>query len=138
MEFETALVQSLMAAERGAHEFMASRCKLSVAGRETEGKMLRDRMDVEFVEADVEIGFNLVDMAERESRGGDLPLASRVLRDAEGVFKDIERRLQSVGRRDRECFGPLVQELRRAIDVAKLHALPQRFEDPRGSHGQLQ
>ena len=88
------------------------------------GALLRDRMDVEFVEADVEIGFNLVDMAERESSVGNLPLAARVLHDAEGVFEDIGLRLQRAGPRQRESFEPLVEELRREIDLAKLHSSP--------------
>ena len=85
------------------------------------GAPLRDRMDVEFLEADVEIGFNLVDMAGRECMQGDLPLASRVLQDAEDVFRDLELRLVRAGARERESFAPLVQELRREIDLAKPH-----------------
>jgi hypothetical protein len=74
-------------------------------------------MDVEFVEADVEIGFNLADMAAGELRLGNLPLAARVLQDAEDVFHDIVRRLERAADRDRESFGPLVEELRREIDL---------------------
>ena len=85
------------------------------------GALLRDRLEVEFVEADVEIGFNLVDMARTELSGGNQPLASRVLRDAESVFEDIECRLERAGARNRESFGPLVQELRREIDKARRH-----------------
>lgn len=83
------------------------------------GAPLRDRMDVEFVEADVEIGFNLVDMAERELSLGNRSVVSRVLQDADNVFHDIERRLERASVRERESFQPLVQELRREIDLVK-------------------
>ena len=85
------------------------------------GAPLRNRMDVEFVEADVEIGFNLVDMAERELVLGDRPLASRLLEDAENVFHDIEQRLERAGERNRACFAPLIGELRRELDLAQQH-----------------
>lgn len=84
------------------------------------GSLLRNRIEVGFVEADVEIGFNLVDLAETESGRGNASLASRVLQDAEDVFHDIEQRLQRVAPGDRGSFGPLVGELRREIDLAKL------------------
>lgn len=89
------------------------------------GAPLRDRMDVEFVEADVEIGFNLVDMAAQELDSGNQTLASRLLEDAEGVFQDIGQRLEKTGAGSRASFGPLVAELRKSIDVARqrqLHA----------------
>jgi len=82
------------------------------------GAPLRDRMDVEFIEADVEIGFNLVDLAEQERNLGNLPLATRVLHDADAVFQDIQRRLERGPERNRDSFSPLVEELRREIDAA--------------------
>ena len=84
------------------------------------GAPLRDRIVVEFVEADVEIGFHLVDMAESERAQGNLPRFSRVLADAEEVFHDIERRLHRTGVRERESLQPLVAELRREIDSARV------------------
>ncbi len=80
------------------------------------GAPLRDRMDVEFVEADVEIGFKLVDMAGSELDRGNLWLVSRVLADAEEVYRDIESRLERAGERQRDSFQPLVEELRRELD----------------------
>lgn len=85
---------------------------------------MRNRIEVEFVEADVEMGFNLVDMAEAECGRGNPVLASRVLEDAEDVFDDIQRRLQRLDAGNQGCFGPLVGELRREIDLAKSHNLP--------------
>jgi len=87
------------------------------------GALLRHRKDVEFVEADVEIGFSLVDMAESESSAGNRLLAARVLQDADGVFQDIERRLERAGPRERGPFVPLVEELRRVMDRAKVEIL---------------
>jgi hypothetical protein len=85
---------------------------------------LRDRIQVGLVEADVEMGFTLVDMAETESARGNPALASRVLRDAEGVLHNIEQRLERLAVGEREPFAPLVQELRRQVDLAKLRNSP--------------
>lgn len=79
------------------------------------------RVRVEFVEADFEIGFNLVDMAEAEGICNHPTEAVRALKEAEDVFADIQRRLQGLATADSRHFEPLVGELRRAIDLAKLH-----------------
>jgi hypothetical protein len=76
----------------------------------------RDRLEVGFVEADVEIGFSLVDMAHAEFNRGDPLVATRVLEDAEDVFKDIEQRLDRLGSTEHGHFAALVVELRREID----------------------
>src|SRR4051794_2420549 len=86
------------------------------------GRPLRNRIEVEFVEADVEIGFNLVDLAGQEFQSGHSSVATRVLRDADDVLQDIERRLSRLGNADRECFRPLIEELRREVNVAKSRA----------------
>jgi hypothetical protein len=85
------------------------------------GSHVRNRIEVAFVEADVEIGFNLVDMAETERGRGNPFLAARVLEDAEDVFHDIQRRLDRLGVVERGHFEALVGELRREIDQAKAH-----------------
>lgn len=92
------------------------------------------RLDLEFVEADVEIGFSLVDMAGKERSLGNLPLAARLLHVAEEVFHDITQRLEQADVRERESFGPLMEELRREIDSAAgraegVNRLPERGED---------
>jgi hypothetical protein len=74
---------------------------------------------VHLVEADVEIGFNLVDMAREEFESGRSSVAERVLRDADGVLEEIELRLSQLDTANRECFGPLIAELRREVSVAK-------------------
>ena len=82
---------------------------------------MRDRIEVGILEADVEMGFTLVDMAEAEWSGGDPSVASRVIENAEDVYRDIEQRLPRLGVLERVCFMALVGELRREIDVARGH-----------------
>jgi hypothetical protein len=76
----------------------------------------RDRLEVGFVEADVEIGFNLVDMAQAEFERGNPLIATRVIEDVEDVFKDIQHRLDRMGPTEHGHFAALVGELRREID----------------------
>lgn len=80
-----------------------------------------NRMAIELVEADCEIGFSLVDVAEMESDSGDRELAVRALDDADKVVLDIEQRLVRLAERNRTPFGPLVCELRRQIKQARSH-----------------
>jgi hypothetical protein len=65
------------------------------------------------VEADIEIGFCLVDSV--ESCPAD---AARLVANAEEVYQDVLARLKRLEPSDRESFEPLVTELRRAIDLA--------------------
>jgi hypothetical protein len=83
------------------------------------GGTLGDRIAIEFVEADVEIGFNLVDLATRESTLRNPSLATRALHDADEVLQDIDERLLRLGDRDRASFAPLIAELRREVEQAK-------------------
>jgi hypothetical protein len=82
------------------------------------GARLGDQVNAEFVEDDVEVGFSLVDAAEREYAQCNLPAACRILKNAEEVLREIERRLERADAGQRESFGPLVAELRREIDCA--------------------
>ncbi len=84
------------------------------------GAQLLDRIQTELAEADVEIGFNLVDLAEEESRVGDVSAASQTLAAAEGVLKDLSQRLFQLGTSKSTPFQPLVAELRKTIELAKL------------------
>ena len=68
---------------------------------------------VELVEADIEIGFRLVDMLEALP-GEKFGLASAV----EGVYADVLARVKRLEPLERESFEPLVTELRRAINLA--------------------
>ena len=83
------------------------------------GTASADRLRVEFVEADSEMGFRLVDLAEVEWKQGHVSGASRLLEDAEGVFEDANHRLQQFGACESAPFVPLVGELRRAINLAR-------------------
>jgi hypothetical protein len=71
------------------------------------------RVRVELVEADFEIGFSLVDLA--DSRPSE---ASRLLANAEEVYADIQARLTGLPSSEGDSFKPLATELRRAIDLA--------------------
>jgi hypothetical protein len=82
---------------------------------------MRHRMRVRFAEADVEIGFSLVDMAEAEALSGDFARAAQILADAENIFLDIQQICAKLSDRERDPFLPLLGELRRAIGLARLH-----------------
>ena len=71
------------------------------------------RVSVELVEADIEIGFCLVDLV--ESCPAD---AARLVANAEEVYEDALARITRLEPADRNSFEPLVTELRRAIDLA--------------------
>jgi hypothetical protein len=80
------------------------------------------RVRVQFAEADFEIAFSLVDMAEEEAIRGNYAKATRILKDADDVFLDIQQILRRLTISDRDPFAPLLGELDRAIGLAKLHA----------------
>jgi hypothetical protein len=77
-----------------------------------------DRIRVELVEADVDSGFGLVDLALEEYHSGNLAFAQRALHDADDVLTDIERRLRQLDVEHSRPFGPLVEELRKAVQAA--------------------
>ena len=78
-----------------------------------------ERIQVELIEADVDIGFGLVDSALGELRAGNLTFARRALQDAEKVLLDIDERLRQIDEERRGPFGPLVDELRKSIRAAE-------------------
>jgi hypothetical protein len=65
------------------------------------------------VEADIEIGFCLVDLA--ESCPAD---AARLLANAEEAYAEVLARLNRLQPAERGSFQPLLAELRRALDLA--------------------
>jgi hypothetical protein len=79
------------------------------------GRKLADRILIELIEADVEIGFALVDEAKAYRASGQPEFSSRALLDAEDVVADIERRLQGLDGSESDPFGPLLAELRNEI-----------------------
>ena len=80
---------------------------------------LRDRIEVGFIEADVEIGFSLVDLADEQSKCGNSASVARILHDADDVLDDIGRRLSRLAVADQASFGPLVAELRRELALLR-------------------
>ena len=71
------------------------------------------RVLVELVEADIEIGFRLVDML--EALPGE---TSRLAAAVEDVYTGVLRRVKRLQPPEQESFEPLIIELRRAIDLA--------------------
>ena len=82
------------------------------------GRKVADRILVELIEADVEIGFRLVDEAKAYLLSGHPEFSIRVLQVAEDVVADIQRRLQRLGQSESWPFDPLVNELRDEIAAA--------------------
>jgi hypothetical protein len=75
------------------------------------------RVRVELIEADLEIGFNLMDLA-----GCNPADSSRLVADAEEVFRDLLARVKKLEPSEGSNFLPLITELRRAIDLAAPNA----------------
>ena len=82
-----------------------------------------ERIPAELIEADIEIAFSLVDMAEECLRERDVISAGRVLRDADDVLLDIRRRVAALCSEKRWPFDPLLGEVNRAIALAKSHTV---------------
>jgi hypothetical protein len=78
-------------------------------------RKLIDQVLVQLVEADVDIGFGLVDQAKAYRANGQAEFSSRALQEAESIVLDIERRLQSLGEDEAGPFAALVAELRNEI-----------------------
>jgi hypothetical protein len=76
---------------------------------------LADKVLVQFIEADVDIGFGLLDEAMAFLASGHPELSVRVLQDAAGIVADIERRLQRLSDSESGPFHPLLTELRNQI-----------------------
>ena len=71
------------------------------------------RVLVELVEADIEIGFRLVDMLEP-----GMAERSRLMSAIEDVYAGVVARVNRLQTPERENFEPLVGELRRAVRLA--------------------
>ena len=82
-------------------------------------RTIADKVLIQHIEADVDIGFGLVDSARAYRDSGQLELSARVLLDAADVVADIERRLHQLGETASIPFQPLVAELRQQIAGAK-------------------
>jgi hypothetical protein len=69
------------------------------------------------IEADFEIAFNLIDLAQTDQ--SDRDWGARAVGDAQDVLLDVERRLQFLATPDRLPFDPLLGELKRQIAAAR-------------------
>jgi hypothetical protein len=79
------------------------------------GCKVADKIAIQFIEADVEIGFALVDEAKAYHVSGEPEFSERALHDAEDVVAGVERRLQGLSDSESWPFHPLVTELRKQI-----------------------
>jgi len=77
------------------------------------------RVLVEMVEADIEIGFQLVDMLEAFPGS-----TSRLAAAIEDVYAAVLARVARLPPSERENFQPLIAELHRAIDLALPPSIP--------------
>ena len=78
-------------------------------------RKVANKISIQLIEADVEIGFALVDEAKAYHASGQPEFSARALQDAEDVVADIERRLERLGDSESGPFHPLVIELRKEI-----------------------
>jgi hypothetical protein len=80
---------------------------------------MADKILIQLIEADVEIGFGLVDEANAFRASGNPEFRWRALQDVQEVIADIERRLERLGACESVPFHPLVTELRREVAAAE-------------------
>ena len=81
-------------------------------------RKLADKVLIQLIEADVEIGFGLVDEAKAYRESGQTEFSSRALQDAKDIIADIERRLKRLEVSESSPFDSLVAELRNEISAA--------------------
>jgi len=74
-----------------------------------------EQVMVQLIEADVDIGFSLVDEAKAYRADGNTAFSARALHDANEAVADIERRLAQLGDSQAHPFLPLLAELREQI-----------------------
>ena len=80
------------------------------------GSKTADKLRLQWIEADVEIGFGLIDDARAYQASGQSEFSSRALRDAAAVVADIETRTKQLAVCAAQPFLPLLAELRYEID----------------------
>ena len=74
---------------------------------------------IQLIEADVDIGFSLVDEVRAYRLSGQPEFSARALENAIAIVADIEHRLQKLGKPAAEAFLPLLGELRTEIAAAE-------------------
>jgi hypothetical protein len=78
-------------------------------------RKVSDQVLVQLIEADVDIGFGLVDQAQTYRAHGQADFGRRALQNAEEIVADIEQRLQQLGQGEAAPFLLLLAELRKEI-----------------------
>jgi hypothetical protein len=81
-------------------------------------RKVADQVLIQLIEADVDIGFGLIDEAKAYLHSGQPDFSSRALQNAAEIVIDIERRLLQLSEVEAGPFLPLVAELRNEIAVA--------------------
>ncbi len=82
-------------------------------------RTVSEQVMVQLIEADVDIGFGLVDEAKAYRLQGNAQFSARALEEAESIVVDIEQRLERLGQDESGPFRALVTELRNEIATAK-------------------
>jgi hypothetical protein len=82
-------------------------------------RKLADKVLIDLIEADVDIGFGLVDEATCYRASGQAEFSMRALHEAGAILADIEQRIQQLGQSESTSFLLLVVELRREIEVVE-------------------
>lgn len=82
-------------------------------------RKVTDQVLIDLIEANVDIGFGLVDEAKAHRVSGQIDFSSRALKEAAHILADIERRLGSLAESESAPFVGLVTELRREIAAAE-------------------
>jgi len=82
-------------------------------------RRLADKILIQFLEADVDIGFGLVDEAKAYRASGQTEFSARALQEAAQILVSIERQLHDLSDADSVPFLLLLVELRREVDALK-------------------
>ena len=80
-------------------------------------RKLADKILIQFLEADVDIGFGLVDEAKAYRASGQTEFSARAMQEAAQILVGIERQLQDLNDADSVPFLLLLVELRREIEA---------------------
>jgi hypothetical protein len=85
-------------------------------------RKLADQVLIQLIEADVDIGFGLVDEVRSYRASGQPDFSVRALQNAAEIVADIETRLHQLGDAESGPFLALVAELRNEIAAVKKEA----------------
>ncbi len=78
-------------------------------------RKVTEQVLIQLVEADVDIGFGLVDEARAYLASGQPEFSARALQEASAIVLDIQRRLEQLVASDSAPFLPLLGELSNQI-----------------------